>query len=354
MPSLSPRLAALRISGTGLVAALGGGVASALLSMLTLTHPPATMAMGALAPLPLMIAAIGFGPLAGGIAVLVGGAFVALFELRAGHLVLTAMQSPAAAAIDVGMFLLSLGLPAALLGVAARQNVSAVTTPRARPEERLLGRLAIISVAFAFLAVAGALAVAVGANGGLDAFNALLTKTFEKVWQAIAEKRGLPATVDIGQVAKQMTLLVPSVLAAAMVFFYLGNLWLAARIAQLSDLLGAPWPDLPRHMRVPRPLAALLAVSLPLSVLGGPVGFYARILSAALIAMLAIQGLAVLHALTRNRGSRVPLLLLVYLTFAVMTPWPLVLWGAVGLLDSFFSFRDRQKPVVIRKNRGGR
>ena len=350
MPTFSSRLTALRISGTGLVAALGGGVACALLSMLTLTHPPATMAMGALAPLPLMIAALGFGPFAGTIAAVAGALFVALFDLKAGHLAFNALQSPGAAAIDVAMFLLSLGVPAALLGTAARQRAPMATTPRARPEERLLGRLAIVATVFATLSVSGALAVAISANGGLDAFEALLAKTFEKVWQLIAERRELPATIDARQVARQMTLLMPPFLSAAAVFFYLGNLWLAGRIAQVSELLGAPWPDLPRYMRVPRFVAALLAVSLPLGVIGGSIGFYARILSAALIAVLAIQGLAVLHALTRNRGSRVPLLLLTYLTFVVMTPWPLLLWGAVGLLDSFFSFRDRQRPVVIRKN----
>ncbi len=349
MRSSFSRLPALRISATGLVAAAGGGLAGSLLSMLAPSHPPLTLAMGVLAPLPLMIASLGFGPLAGALALVVGSAFVALFDLQLGHLVFNGLRAPSSAGFNAGVFLLVLGLPACLLGVAARRRPVAVTTPQARPEERLLGRVAVMAVLFASLSVSAVLAVAVAASGGLEPFNAHLTATLTEAWQMVAQQRALPKGVDAGQIAREVTILMPPLTSAAAVFFYLGSLWLAGRIAQVSDLLGTSWPDIPKHMRLPRFAALLLAVSLPFSFIGGFVGLFSRIISAALMAALAIQGLAVAHALTRNRGSRVPLLVIVYLTIAALMPWPLLLWGVLGLLDAAFSFRDRQRPAAVRK-----
>ena len=104
----------LRITAPGLAAALGGGVAAVLLSMLTLQHPPMTLALGFVAPLPLMIAALGFGPLPGIIAVVAGSIFVGLFDMKLGHLVLTG-ETPNAIGIDILIFLIGLGLPSWLL-----------------------------------------------------------------------------------------------------------------------------------------------------------------------------------------------------------------------------------------------
>ena len=338
----------LRITGTGLVAAIGSGLAAVLLSMLTLQRPPFTLAMGFVAPLPLMIAMFGFGPGAGIVAVLVGSAFVGVFDLRLGRLVLSGWRDPGAAALDVLVFLLALGLPALLLSVAARRRTS-VATPSERPEERMLGHVAIIAVAFAALTVSLVFLIAIETNGGFQSFNGLLRNTFEKIWQAVAERRSLPKGIDAAQFATQLTWLMPPLMSAAAVFFYLSNLWLAARIAQISGLLGVPWPDIPRHLRIPRYAVLVLAVSLGLSIVGDIPGLIARVVSAALVAVLALQGLAVVHAVTRGKGSRTAMLVIVYLSMAALLPWPLLFWGVLGLFDSAFSFRDRRKPSLVRK-----
>ncbi len=339
----------LRINGTGLVAAIGSGLAAVLLSMLTLQRPPFTLAMGFVAPLPLMIAMLGFGPAAGVIAVLVGSVFVGVFDMRLGRLVFLGWRDPGAAALDVLVFLLALGLPALLLGMTARGRPLASATATERPEERQLGRIAIIAVVFAALSVSLVFVVAIATNGGFQAFNALLRGSFEKIWQAVSERRALPKGIDAAQFATQLTWLMPPVMSAAGVFFYLSNLWLAARIAQISGMLGGPWPDIPRHMRVPRYAALVLAVSLGLSIVGDIPGLIARIVSAALIAVLALQGLAVVHAMTRGKGSRLAMLVIVYLSMAALMPWPLLFWGVLGLLDAAFSFRDRRNPALVRK-----
>ena len=343
------RFPPLRISGIGIAAALGGGLAGVLLSMLTLQRPPLTLAMGFVAPLPIMIAGVGFGPIAGGLAIVVGAIFVGLFDMRVGHLVLSGLRPPGAVGQDIIVFLIVLGLPALLLSAAGRRAPLVATTPSARPEERLLGRIAMIAVVFAALSVSLVFAIAIAANGGYDAFNTLMTSTFEKVWQAVAERRPLPKGIGAGQFATQLTWLLPPLMSAGAVIFYVSNLWLAARISQASDLLGMPWPDIPQHLRLPRLAAVALAVTSGLSFTGGLLGLVSRVVSAALIAALALQGLAVVHAVSRGKGSRTAMLVIVYLSLAALMPWPLILWGALGLLDIAFSFRDRQRPAVIRK-----
>ena len=343
------RFPSLRITGTGFVAAIGSGLAGVLLSMLTLQHPPMTLAMGYLAPLPLMIAMLGFGPGAGIVAVLVGSVFVGLFDMRLGHLVMTGLRSPEATALDVAVFLLALGLPALLLSAVGRGRTPVLTTPTERPEEQLLGRIASVAVVFAALAVSAVFIIAIVFNGGYSAFNTLLTQAYEKIWQAVAARHPLPKGIDAAEFARELAWLTPPLMSALAVIFYLSNLWLAARIAQISGLLGVSWPDIPRHMRLPRFAALALAVSLGLSFIGGIPGLVSRIVSAALIAALALQGLAVIHAMTRGRASRTPMLAIVYLSMAALMPWPLLFWGVLGLLDSAFSFRDRQKPTLIRK-----
>ncbi len=344
------RLPPLRLTGTGLIAAIGGGLAGVLLSMLTLRHPPVTLAMGFLAPLPLMIATIGFGPLAGVLSLIAGSAFVALVDARLGYLIASGARPLAAVGFDIVLFLLTLGVPSLLLSTAARAPALARTTVSARPEERLLGRVVIVAGAFAAVLVSLAFVAVVVASGGYRAFDALLAGAIEMVWRSVPNRPTLPNGVDVGQFASQLAWLIPPLMSCAAVFFYVINLWLAARIAQTSGLLGTTWPDIPRHMRVPRAAAFLLAVSLGLSFVGGVPGLVCRVISFALVAALALQGLAVVHAVTRGKGSRLAVLIIVYLSMAALMPWPLLFWGIVGLLDTAFSFRDRQRPALIRKS----
>ena len=219
-----------------------------------------------------------------------------------------------------------------------------------RPEERTLGLILALAVGFASLGVAFDLVIAATKAGGFDAFIAATVKKAEPIIDALlSSRRSLPKGVDMHQVAVIVTWAQMPLMAAAEVVLLAANLWLAARIAQASDLLGKPWPDIPGHTRVPRPLALVLAVALGLSFAGGVVGAVGLITSGALIMAFAFQGLAVLHALPRGKGYRFPLLIIVYLTMAILMPWLVVGYGLLGLVDTAVAFRDRQKPIVIKK-----
>ncbi len=388
MPSTS-----LRINGTAAAAALGAGLAAALLSMLAVQKTSAALAVGFVAPLPIMIATLGFGPVAGLVAAACGAIAVGVFDVRPGVLAIAQFDRLDATGLDVLVFLASVAVPAWLMARAARLAPASPRPPKAvglrrggfdesgltgaklggigpaglgtaglgalglgalglgrqpvRVEERVLGTILALAVAFASVSVALDLAVAAAKAGGFAAFVAGTVKKAAPIIEALLSARQVvPSGVDVDKVALVVTWAQMPLMTAAEVVVLVFNLWLAARIAQASHLLAAPWPDVPGHLRTPRPLALVLAVALGLSFAGNLVGALGLIVSGALLMAFALQGLAVLHALTRGKSYRFPLLIIIYLTMGMLMPWLLVGYGLLGLVDTAFAFRDRRKPVV--------
>lgn len=337
-----------RISASGIAAGIGAGLAAALLSALVAQKTSFAMAMGFISPLPIMIAAIGFGSFAGLIAVVVGSVAVGLFDVRPEGLVLVMPNKIGAGWIVILIFATSLGLPSwllARLAVAPPKAKSAVPQlgTGVRPEENRLGRILAFAVGFAAVGVALNFAVAITKAGGFAAFMADSVSRAEPFVQSIlAANRPLPKGITAHDIALGVTWGQMPLMASAAVVLLVFNLWVAARIAQASSLLQGPWPDLPRHARVPRPMALVFAVALGLSFAGGLVGMMSLIASGALLMGFALQGLAVIHAVTRGKSFRLPLLIIVYLSMALLMPWLLLIYGLIGLVDSAFAFRDRQ------------
>ncbi len=378
MPSTS-----IRVNGTAAAAALGAGLAAALLSMLAVQKTSAALAIGFVAPLPIMIATLGFGPVAGLVAAACGAVAVGVFDVRPGALAIARFDRLDATGLDVLVFLAGVAFPAWLMARAARLAPGSPKTPKAvgirrggfdesgltgtklgqigsaslgtiglgrqpvRAEERVLGTILALAVAFASISVALDLAIAAAKAGGFGAFIAgTVRKATPIIEGLLSSRQALPSGVDIDKVALVVTWAQMPLMAAAEVVVLVFNLWLAARIAQASHLLAAPWPDVPGHLRVPRPLALGLAVALGLSFAGGTLGAFGLIVSGALVMAFALQGLAVLHALTRGKTYRFPLLIIIYLTMGMLMPWLLVGYGLLGLVDTAFAFRDKRRPVV--------
>ena len=338
----------LSLSGTGLAAGAAAGMAAALLSMMAPQHQALSLVLGFVSPLPIMIAALAFGRWAGGLGVVVGAVFVAAFDMKLGHLVL--VTSPGRDALADSLdFLVGLGLPAWLLTflaqITARPARAGAAPPRMRPDELRLSRVVMAAVLFAVVAVTLQLGLEIMAQGGLAKVDAALVAQAEQYVRDLAEKSqsGLGAE-QLHNSALVFAALEPWVKASSKVVFFLVNLWLAARIARTSGAFGDGWPDIPRNLRLPRSAALALAVSLGLSFTTSLVGLVSHIVSGALIAAFALQGLAVIHALTRGRTWRMPALAFTYLLV------PLVFWAVLGLLDTAFSFRDRQTPVIKKSS----
>ena len=119
----------------------------------------------------------------------------------------------------------------------------------------------------------------------------------------------------------------------------LANLWLAARIANLSGRLKRPWPDL-GTTALPRHASVLLAAAMAGMLIGDLLGIVAGVLTASLLFAYALVGLAVLHAATRGINGRGFVLAGIYAIVAVFK-WPALLLSLLGLADLALDFRRR-------------
>lgn len=343
---------------TRLPAGFGAGVASALLAMMPalkggLAADGGMTSAGAaawlfafVAPLPIMLASISFGTLSGLLAALIGSLAVGLVALRPDAVAGLPLDRLASAGLVTLVFAICFGVPSWLLGrlaiipSAGRPDAK----PPQRPDERRLARIMGVAAGFAAIGAAIGIALVSDARGSFGAFLDTLAKAFEP---AVSQRGPLPAGWDAHSLARVFAWWLLAAMAAGQLLTLTLNLWLAARISKISGLLNASWPDVPSNLRVPRQLALVLAVALGLTAAGNALGAVGVVVSGALGMAFALQGFAVVHALTRgNRGLRLPLLTLLYLILVAMMPFSIVPFGMLGLLDAAFSFRDRQKPTV--------
>ncbi len=143
--------------------------------------------------------------------------------------------------------------------------------------------------------------------------------------------------------------IMPAVASGIIAFVLAANLWLAGRVAELSNRLPHPWPDIPHDLRVPRFAVGLFVIFCGLSFLHGFAGIIAGAAAAALGAIFVLQGLAVLHDLSRGMRFRTTLLFGLYLAVALLLPWPLIVFALIGLADAVFGLRDRKTLAATNK-----
>jgi hypothetical protein len=305
--------------------AIAAGAASALMFASVISGALISLLLFYLAPLPLMVTALGWGPLAatiGGIAA--AASLGAIFGL------------PYCIA-----FVLMAGLPAWWLGhlvmlgrpsanAAAPANGAAPAAPAL--EWYPAGRILLWIAGFAVLTVMGALLTL-----GTDA--ATITGTMQR---GVLRILGLSETASSGEIGEWVEALVKIAPAAAAVFTTTTltlNLWLAAKITATSGRLHRPWPDLKSATLPPTTLAAMSA-AIALCFAGGMVALTAQTLVAALTMAYALVGFAVLHTLTLALKQRALLLSCSYAVVVVFS-WPLLAIAALGLADAVFGLRRR-------------
>jgi AcrR family transcriptional regulator len=302
---------------------IGAGAAAALLFASVASGSLLATLLFYLAPLPILIAGLGWSHWAGLVAT-----FTAALGLGAvlGFYFFTA-------------FVIGVGLPAWWLGYLAllARPVSASgngATP-ASVEWYPIGRLVL------WAAIIGAIVVLVAVpNFGTDkeSFQAGLRSAFERAiqLQSPAETPGRP---DIERLIDILVLAIPPAAAVLATLINLLNLWLAARIVKVSGRLRRPWPDL-AELQLPRSAAGLLAAAIAGSFLPDLLGLLSGVLAASLLMAYAIIGFAVLHAITRGMGSRGFALGGAYAAVVVFG-WPVLGMSLLGLADAAFNVRDR-------------
>ncbi|WP_315832327.1 DUF2232 domain-containing protein [Bradyrhizobium prioriisuperbiae] len=311
--------------------ALAAGAASALMFVSIISGALISLVLFYLAPLPLMVAALGWGAgsaLIGGLAAsAVIGAMIGLPYMLA--------------------FIVTVALPAWWLGHLALLAKPADGSPEAAqpilewyPPGRLLAWLA----AFA----------------SLTTITALLSLGYDATSITDVLKRGLTrmlgmrdsSGIDAADADKVITMLVAIAPAAATIVAMVTltlNLWLAGKITRTSGRLPRPWPALAAVELPPMTLAAL-SLAIALCFTGGLLALFSQIITAALVMGYAFVGFAVLHTLTQATAMRGLWLGSSYAVVMVFG-WPLLVVALIGIADAIFGFRQRKiqqlKPPTI-------
>jgi magnesium-transporting ATPase (P-type) len=306
--------------------AIAAGCASALMFASIISKALISLLLLYFAPLPLMVAALGWGPLAatiGGIgaATVLGAifglpfciAFVIMMALPAwwlGHLAL--LGRPSANGVPSG-------------------NGAAPAAPAL--EWYPVGRILLWIAAFAILSTMATLLTL-----GTDA--ATITETLRAGLLRVLNPRAAPPSDEVMQRIDAMVTIAPAAAASSAMTMLMLNLWLAARITATSGRLHRPWPDLKSTELPPMTLAALSA-AIAFSFTSGLFAMLAQTVTAALLMAYALTGFAVLHTLTLGLNGRALWLACTYAVVMLSGGWLIPAMMVLGLADAVFGFRRR-------------
>ncbi len=301
--------------------ALGAAAAAALLQASIVSGAAIALVLIQIAPLPILIAAIGWNHLAGLLAAILAALGLGL-----------TLGPPLLFAFFFGV-----GLPAWWLGYLALLGRPIATNGAGGETEWYpVGRLVQWAAIIATLIIAAAIL-----NFGLskEAVEGELRKALERIVRLTQEQKKTPAEVDTRALVDMFVAVVPLAAAVFLTIFNTFNLWLAARIVSVSGRLRRPWPDL-SATELPNFTPGLLAAAIAGSFIPNLPGLFAGLLAASLFTAYAMIGFAVLHTITRGVSGRSFVLAAAYAVALIMI-WPILALSMLGLADAAFKIRAR-------------
>lgn len=305
--------------------AIGAGCAAAFLFAVSAQASPLAMTLAYLAPLPIMIATMGWGVVAGAIAAATSVAG------------LTLLAEP----LTGLLYAASVAGPAWILAACAVAPVAPYIAARwpAAPPYASVGTIVTLASAIGMLGAAAVLTAIIVIYGGYAAGVKQVTTALAALASDAFEAK------DGGQARAFAEVLVhwgPAAIAASTLLMLSVNLYAAARSTQLSHRLPRPWSDLPTSLQLPWPLG-LLAVGCAVCAyaLPAPASQYFSIGAGGLGAAFVLQGLAVAHALSRGLKLRMVMLVALYACCMLRAKYTLPVLGALGIVDAFAKLRSR-------------
>jgi hypothetical protein len=304
---------------------LGAGAAAAVLFASVTSGVILSVFLFYLAPLPIMIAALGWSHWAGLLAAVMAAAILGgVFGI-----------------FYFGTFLSVIGAPAWWLGYLALLGRPVANGGGQHMEWYPPGRLVLWATMLGATVVAAALVTFGGdeatIRGGLK--TTLDNVLHLQVGSPPDESLVIPGIQDSDRLTELAVTALPPAAAVIAAIAQIGNLWLAGRIVKVSGRLGRPWPDL-NALSLPPLAAALFAAVVAGSLAPDLPGLIASLFAATLTIAFAVVGLAALHAMTRNLSGRAIVLSGAYGIIAIQG-WPILVMTLFGLAETLFGLRAR-------------
>jgi hypothetical protein len=319
---------------------LAAGIAAAMLQFALARNTGFAFLLAYFSPLPLMVAAMGWGWQVGFFAGVFATIILMAFGLTKAGLI----------------FFLAVALPALWLSIllqSARQvktenfvSASQQNTPMALqfyPLSSLLFWAAGISAAVTLISI-------MIASGSVLTFQADLQTALQESMTALQNTPGFQDLEQIGPQEKERLIsfianTLPLFIAALWCVILIMNLLLSARITNFSQLSLRPAPNI-AQMSVSIKATLIFAAALALSFLPGFLGLVAGIIAAAFAAIHLFAGLGAAHRTLRGNPMRTPLLVLLYLLI-LFTGWPVVF---LIMLGAFKSLKPPLNPPTTPHN----
>jgi hypothetical protein len=312
-------------------AAVGGGLAAAAVFAVITKGTLAGLLLAHLAPLPIMIVALGFGLRHGATSAVIATALLSIWPgptFGLGYAGLVSIPATLACYVAFGAPL--------------------------RGKELLTSNLPSLAVlaAGSALALATSVAVTIAAVhlGGLEeALNPLRAKAY-LIIEDMIRAQDLGDKLDAKHLSGVAAFAFPATISAYALLIHSLNLWPAGQLAKASGLLGRRWPDIAAEFALPKATAVIFVAASALASVGDLVGQYGLILAETLGLALALQGIAVAHVLLRGAKLGTIALIIAYCSIGLLG-WPILLFTIIGIADAVFSFRAR-KAATAQARRG--
>ncbi len=301
---------------------LGAGAAAALLFASVSSGALVSILLFYLAPLPILIAALGWSHWSGLIAAVTASACLGL----------------AFGVTFCLAFLIGIAAPAWWLGyLALLARPASGGDVEWYPPGRLVLWAAALGAAVVTIAMFQVGSDEESIRNGLKAG---LERVFrQQTGGAADEPLSFPGISEPERLLELFAVVMPPIAAIASTLILTLNLWIAGRVVKLSGRLTRPWPDIPA-MTFPRWAPALLAAAALVSFVPDLAGLIASLFAATLLVAFTMLGFAVLHALTRGLSGRTAMLSGAY-AFVAVLGWPALVAVLLGVAESIFKWRAK-------------
>jgi len=299
---------------------LGAGLAAALLFAGLVTGTTLALPLFLLSPLPIAIAGLGFGTIAGAVGAVLAAALIG------------GVLSPHAGAMHLFVFGAPVALAAHWIGLSRGDGAE----PAERewfPLDRVLLRIAL----------AGGVGVVIaGVMIGYDpaSWKEALLATLKLVL-ADGTVADAPTEADLAPIVEIMVTLMPVSSAVFAVAIVVLNCWLGARIARLSGQLQRPWTPI-WTIVLPRFAFWALVAAVAAAFLPGSAGHIGAAFVGAIAFAFALSGFGWVHAVLAGKPLKGLVLTFLY-AFTLLFSIPILLAALVGIADTMFGLRSRQQ-----------